>query len=109
MLNGIPRRWSPDGANRRGCPHARQKPRDPPVRVQIAGAGAAQRPRRPMTATRPGGQPCCQTRGCITAPDRQTGDGEAELEANDHGRADRAWAEHRVGTLDERGGGPGHV
>ena len=103
-LSGIPRRRSPDGASRRGCPHARQKPRDPPVRVQIAGAGAAQRPRRPMTATRPGGQRCCQTRGCITAPDdRETGDGDAELEADDRGRSDRAHANHRADALDERG------
>ena len=102
-LSGIPRRRSPDGASRRGCPHARQKPRDPPVRVQIAGAGAAHRPRRPMTATRPGRQLCCQTCGCITAPDRHTGDGEAELEADDRGRADRAWANHPAAALDESG------
>lgn len=72
VLSGIPRRRSLVGASRRGCPHAGQKPRDPPVRVQIAGAGAAQQPRRPMMATRPGRQPCWQTRSFITAPDRET-------------------------------------
>lgn len=79
VLSGIPRRRSPDGASRRGCPHARLKPRDPAVRVQIAGAGAAHRLRRPMAATRPGGQRCCQTRGCITSPDRETATGKSRL------------------------------
>ena len=56
-----------------------------------------------MTSTRPGRQPCCQTPGCINAPDRETGDGEAKRETADRGHADRAWAEHLTGTLDASG------
>ena len=100
VLSGIPRRRSPDGASRRGCPHARLKPRDPPVRVQIAGAGAAHRPRRPTTAAHSRRTTCGSSKSGIVAPERETGDAP---EAEDCGCADRAWAEHLTGTLDESG------
>ena len=99
-LSGIPRRRSPCGASRRGCPHARQHPRDPPVRVQIAGAGAAHRPRRPTTAAHSRRTTCGSSKAGIVTPERETGDAP---EAEDRGHADRAHASHSTGTL-ERGG-----
>lgn len=99
-LSGIPRRPSPCGASRRGCPHARQQPRDPPIRVQIAGAGAAHRPGRPAAAAHSRRTTCGFSKTGIGVPGRETG--EARKAVN-RGHADRAHANHPTGTL-ERGG-----
>ena len=86
-----------------GCLHAHQKPRDPPVRVADRwgkrGASTA-----PPDDGDPSGRatllPDPRMHHRPGSPHRRR---EAELEADDHGRADRAWAIHPAAALDESG------